>query len=100
MGSVQIGNLRLSILPKITGLPLLRLIRYAYNLREIDMFESLEFGTEGGGFQDLLIHQLVIEVNELIHKGLNRNYERMEERLQSPRGRIDFFEIIQQWRHD
>ena len=96
VGSVQIGDIRLSILPKITGLPLLNLLRYAYNLRHLALFETLDFGVEGGGFQDLLIQQLLSETNELIQRGLNRNYERVEEDLQSPRGRIDFVQFFNQ----
>lgn len=96
VGSVQIGDLRLSILPKITGLPLLNLLRYAYNLRHLALFEPLDFGVEGGGFQDLLIQQLLSETNELIQRGLNRNYERVEEELQSPRGRFDFVKFFNQ----
>ncbi|MEN6622989.1 MAG: restriction endonuclease, partial [Smithella sp.] len=84
VGSIQIDNIRLSILPKITGLPLLNLLRYAYNLRNIDLFEPLNFSLEGGGFQDILIQQLLIESNELIARGLRRNYERLDEHLASP----------------
>ena len=96
VGRIQIGRISLSVLPKITGLPLLNLMRYAYDLRHLDLFEQLEFGVELGGFEDLLIQQLLLETNELLQRGLNRNYERVEEQLQSPRGRIDFSKFFNQ----
>ena len=96
VGSIQLDNLRISILPKIVGIPLLNLLRYAYNLRKLDLFTPLDFGVEAGEFQDLLIQQLVVEIDELIQRGLNRKYERIEEDLQSPRGKIDFLSLSNQ----
>lgn len=93
VGNVQLENLQISISPKITGLPLLNLLRYAYNLRQLDLFEPLDFGTETAQFQDLLIQQLVVEVSELLQRGLNRKYRRIDEDLQSPKGRINFSTI-------
>jgi 5-methylcytosine-specific restriction enzyme subunit McrC len=54
------------------------------------MFGPQVPGVEETQFQDLLIWQLVMEVNELIRRGLQRRYERVEEELASPRGRIQF----------
>lgn len=93
VGNIQLENLQISISPKITGLPLLNLLRYAYNLRNLDLFEPLDFGAETGQFQDLLIQQLVVEVNELLQRGLYRKYRRIDEYLQSPKGRINFSTI-------
>lgn len=90
VGTVQLGDLRISILPKITGMPLLNLFRYAYNLRSLTLFEPLPLGTDTGEFQDLLIHQLSMEATEILDRGLYRRYERVDENLQSPRGRINF----------
>ena len=41
------------------------------------------------GFDDLLIHQLNHEAEQLIHRGLQRAYVRQEASLAVPRGRID-----------
>jgi 5-methylcytosine-specific restriction enzyme subunit McrC len=90
VGSLQLGDLRLTILPKINGLPLLNLLRYTYHLRNFDFFSPLEFGAETTEFQDILIQQLAQEVAELLERGLYRRYERVSENLLSPRGRIDF----------
>ena len=90
VGSLQLGDLRLTILPKINGLPLLNLLRYTYHLRNFKLFSPLDFGAETTAFQDILIQQLALEAAELLGRGLHRRYERVNENLTSPRGRIDF----------
>ncbi len=96
VGSIQMGDLRLTILPKINGMPLLNLLRYAYGFRQLDFFTPLELGTESGLFQDLLIQQLAAEARELLERGLHRRYERVDENLASPRGRINFADLSRQ----
>lgn len=93
VGSVQLGNLRITVQPKISGAPLLNLLRYAYGLRNLDFFSPVEYSQKAHAFQDLLICQLVSEVTELLSRGLYRKYRRMDRHLASPRGRIDFQEI-------
>jgi 5-methylcytosine-specific restriction enzyme subunit McrC len=90
VGTVQLGDLRISIFPKINGLPLLNLLRYAYNLRSLNLFEPLPFGVASGEFQDLLVHQLALEAAEILSRGPYRRYERVGENLSSPRGKINF----------
>ena len=90
VGSIALGNLQLSIRPKITGLPLLNLLRYAYGLRDLDLFEQTRYNLRDHTFLDLLIHQLATEVQELLFRGLHRTYMRRQEPLASPRGRIAF----------
>jgi 5-methylcytosine-specific restriction enzyme subunit McrC len=90
VGHIELGPLRLSIQPKLTGAPLLNLIRYAYNLRNLDLFQPAEQVSGPGTFQDLLIHQLEAEARELLSRGLFRDYLRTQDLLASPRGRIDF----------
>ena len=90
VGTVQLASLRIVIQPKIRGTPLLNLLRYAYNLRKLDLYTLAEQAIGDSNFLDLLIHQLAAEVQELISRGLHRSYERTENVLASPRGRIDF----------
>jgi 5-methylcytosine-specific restriction enzyme subunit McrC len=90
VGSVRLGPLRVTVQPKITGVPLLDLFRYAYGLRNLDFFAPVQYGREESAFQDLLIHQLISEVTELLSRGLLRQYRREDRLLSSPRGRIDF----------
>lgn len=93
VGSVQLGSLRVIVQPKLQGLPLLNLLRYAYGLRHLALFVQHEQGTQADTFQDLLCHQLAAEVAELLARGLHRRYEQRHESLSSPRGRIDFGEL-------
>ncbi len=90
VGAVRLGELHVTIQPKLQGLPLLTLVRYAYGLRDLKLLEVFPQGAESTAFQDLLIHQLGAEVDELLSRGLHRTYGRHEAFLANPRGRIDF----------
>lgn len=96
VGTVRLGDLHFTIQPKLQGLPLLTLLRYAYGLRDLKLFEALPQGVAGPAFHDLLIHQLAAEVGELLARGLHRRYEREDALLASPRGRIDFTSLARQ----
>jgi 5-methylcytosine-specific restriction enzyme subunit McrC len=96
VGSVRLGHVRLTIQPKLSGLPLLNLLRYTYGLRQLELFSPLTYGTAPHAFQDLLIQQLVVETTELLSRGLHRQYMQFERRLPSPRGRIDFQQLARQ----
>ena len=96
VGSVRLGGLRITIHPKISGAPLLSLLRYAYSLRQIDLFSPVEYGSAAHAFQDLLIHQLAAEAAELLSRGLYRQYRRVNQSLSSPKGRINFQELARQ----
>jgi 5-methylcytosine-specific restriction enzyme subunit McrC len=89
VGRLRLGELEISIHPKLRGMPLLVLFRYAYGLRDLKLFSSAEVGAELEGFQELLVQQLASEASELLSRGLHRRYVRRSEELASPRGRID-----------
>jgi len=93
VGRVELGDLRITIRPKIEDAPFLQLLRYAYGLRDLRLFGRTDYLPESRTFQDLLIRQLAAEASELISRGLHRNYVRLDETLQSPRGRIDIKRI-------
>jgi 5-methylcytosine-specific restriction enzyme subunit McrC len=90
VGRVRLGRLLVTVEPKITGMPLLTLLRYAYGLRNLDLFPSTAYDPANSPFQELLVHQLAAEVAELLSRGLHREYTRTRQALASPRGRVDF----------
>ncbi len=96
VGRITLGNIQITVHPKINGVPLLRLLRYAYGLRNLDIFAETEYSGEHQAFQELLIYQLMAEVNELLARGLHRQYVRTDDELTSPRGRIDVQRIARQ----
>ena len=96
VGSIKLGDIRITVHPKLTGAPLLKLLRYAYGLRQLDLFSPVEYGAEARAFQDLLIHQLLAEATELVSRGLHRTYVRLDQDLASPRGRINFQQLTRQ----
>lgn len=89
VGRVRVGDLNITILPKIKGQSLLNLVRYAYGYRRLNLISDSTHLVGQCGFEDLLISQLNAEVQELIARGLLRAYRSTSERLSSPRGRID-----------
>src|SRR5260221_761818 len=93
VGRIALGNLLITVQPKITGMSLVRLLRYAYGLRDLYIATLAGYESEQWAFQDILIAQLVAEVSELLARGLHRRYVRTNEALASPRGRIDLQHI-------
>jgi 5-methylcytosine-specific restriction enzyme subunit McrC len=95
VGRFALGDLLITIKPKISGAPLANLLRYAYRLRHLELHDDVGHATSPVGFEDLLIHQLAAECTELISRGLHRDYLRTSSNLASPRGRIDFARYMQ-----
>ncbi len=89
VGRVRVGDLSITILPKIKGTSLLNLVRYAYGFRNLKLISDSTHLAEKFGFEDLLIIQLNTEIQELVSRGLLRAYVSTSGRLSSPRGRID-----------
>ena len=96
VGRIKLGNINISIRPKIKNAPLLKLIRYAYELRDLQLFFPTEYGVESENFQDLLITQLAAEANELISRGLHRKYTREDGNIISPKGNINIQKIAKE----
>ena len=94
VGRFVLGPLEVTIRPKIAGVPLMNLLRYAYRLRNLQLFDQTGHATSQVGFQDLLIHQLAAEASELFSRGLHRDYRRTETVLANPRGRINFGDYV------
>ena len=88
VGRVDIGGIRVAIRPKLPAMPLGRLLRYAYGLRDVTTVEETISPTEQRSFHDLLIALLATEVEELLHRGLARRYVPLLGKLESPRGQI------------
>jgi 5-methylcytosine-specific restriction enzyme subunit McrC len=88
VGRVDVGPLRIAIGPKLPAMPLARLLRYAYGLRDVMSMEETRVPTTRHGLHDLLIAMLAAEIEEVLHRGLARLYIPLSETLESPRGRI------------
>ena len=93
VGRITIGDLTVTIHPKLKGAPLVGLLRYAYSLRDLERYAPTHAVAESAAFQDLIIAQLVEETTELLSRGIHRDYLRFNAALSSPSGRIDFSRI-------
>ncbi len=89
IGHVAVGPLRITIRPKLPDLSLTRLLRYAYGLRDLGPpLEPVAAPVASYGLQDILVAMLAMEADELLHRGLARQYVGRDEWLESPRGRF------------
>ena len=96
VGRIQLGPLTVTIQPKISGSPLINLLRYAYGLRDLALLDDVVHGVALLSFQDLLILQLRAAVQELVSRGLHRKYIPQQASLVNPRGRVDFERYVRQ----
>lgn len=96
VGRVRLGEIELTISPKISGVSFLKLLRYAYELRNLKLLPNTLYSAEESSFQDIFIVQLIAEVDEIVCRGLNKQYIRNEEMLTAPLGRINIQEIARQ----
>jgi 5-methylcytosine-specific restriction enzyme subunit McrC len=88
VGRVDIGPLRIAIYPKLPVMPLTRLFRYAYGLRDLAVIHNTSTPIIRGGIEDLMVAMLYAEAAELLHRGLAQRYVSLEADLSSPRGQI------------
>jgi 5-methylcytosine-specific restriction enzyme subunit McrC len=93
VGRIRIGDLNITVVPKMRGASLLKLLRYAYGFRRLRLISDTSHLIEPCGFEDLLVAQLNAEAQELLSRGLQRSYIAQNERLASPRGRIDIQQL-------
>ena len=90
VGTIRLGNVTITIHPKISGQLLMGLIKYAYGIRNLALYSPFESGVETRTFQDLLVYQLFWEAKELLARGIRREYLRQNDDLNTIRGEIDF----------
>jgi len=96
VGRLRLGNLTVSVLPKLNGMPLFILLRYAYHFRDLQTVPKADFVTSHTGLSDLLTFQLLTEAKELLSRGLHRKYTRRDRTLASPRGKLNMNRIATQ----
>lgn len=82
VGRVTLAGLVITVQPKIRDMPLVRLLHYAYGLRDLRLMSLVGYSHEQWAFQEILIAQLIEEASELVVRGLHRRYER--ERRMAP----------------
>jgi 5-methylcytosine-specific restriction enzyme subunit McrC len=87
VGRIRVGDLTVTVSPKLRTDALLRLFCYGHDLR--DLLDPTSFAEGGSLFQDLLLAQLHAEASDILSRGLRRAYLAVAEELGSPRGRID-----------
>lgn len=96
VGHISLGNIQLTIQPKLIGTPLLNLFRYAYGLRDIRLLDRSLIPLKDYGLQEIFIFQLIQEVQEILYRGLHKKYVRISKDLKSPKGKLNVQRIARQ----
>jgi 5-methylcytosine-specific restriction enzyme subunit McrC len=86
VGRIRLGEIEITVLPKLKQTSLLNLLRYAYGFRKLRLISETPQQFVESGFADLLVRQLLAEAEELFARGLHRNYVPRKEWL---KGRLD-----------
>jgi 5-methylcytosine-specific restriction enzyme subunit McrC len=94
VGRFSLGEVTITVHPKLSGAPFLNLLRYAYGLRHLDLYAPVGYASTKSAFHDLLIQQLAAEAVELMARGVHRDYEGTRADLANPRGRIEFDRFV------
>lgn len=93
VGRVALGDITITVRPKVDRVPLNTLFGYAYGIRNLHILSGADQYVDDAEFVDLIVQQVIHEARELLSRGLKRAYKRREEELGSPRGRFDLRRI-------
>ena len=93
VGRIRIGNLEITVLPKLNASSLLGLLRYAFGFSRLKLLSDTTHFLDQFGFEDLLVSQLNAEAQELVSRGLQRSYVAQHDWLSSPKGRINIDQL-------
>jgi 5-methylcytosine-specific restriction enzyme subunit McrC len=93
VGRIEVGDLSITVRPKLAPGMLVELVHYAYSLRDFKTLGDAAFPLGDGGLQDLIIDRLRAEARALLSRGVPRRYVRRGDELGSPRGRIDVAQV-------
>lgn len=88
VGTIQVGELRVDVRPRMAAAELATLIRYAYDGDFCQQRSSI--GLQRVGLDELICVVLADELSAVRQKGLSRQYVDRKERLEVLRGRLDF----------
>lgn len=90
VGRLAVGPLDITIVPKVAWTRWHALFGYALRLRGLARSDVVALQVGPASLHDLLVLELLVEVRDLVSRGLHREYVRHRTDLAAPRGRIDF----------
>jgi 5-methylcytosine-specific restriction enzyme subunit McrC len=96
VGKIRLGDIEVTVLPKLKRTSLLNLLGYAYGFRKLRLISETPQELAHSGFADLLVRQLLAEAEELFARGLHRTYVPRTESLPTPKGRLDIKRLAAQ----
>ncbi|MDV4152117.1 restriction endonuclease [Clostridium sp. AL.422] len=96
VGKIGLGNIEINIKPKIEGLPLYKLLKFTYGLKDLKLLNDTTHSLDKLNFFDLIIYELILETSILFKHEIKRNYINKEEDLSNIRGRININRIAKE----
>ncbi|WP_437878386.1 McrC family protein [Sorangium sp. So ce513] len=97
VGVVQLGPLRVTVLPKIATEDLWYILAYGLGLDVVDRRFPNELLLPDAPFADILALLLLEEANALLRRGLRRGYSAHSGWLGAPRGRLELAKLASAW---
>lgn len=91
VGAIKFKDFQLIIEPKISNLNLAKMIAFAYDLSDIDIFkDTVNLSNQKANISDLTALIFLNKVEKIFYQGLRTRYQEKEADISSCRGKIDF----------
>lgn len=88
VGRINLGGFVLHVKPKLSGLPLMQLLKYAYGLDDLRLFDQARYNLEDFALHELVICALLSHAEKIMRRGFFKGYTAREDDLSALRGRI------------
>ncbi|MFW5795312.1 MAG: McrC family protein [Bacillota bacterium] len=91
VGVIKFKDFQLIIEPKISNLSLAKMIAFAYDLNDINIFEdTVGLLNQKANISELIALIFINKAEKLFYQGLRKRYQEKEEDIGSCRGKINF----------
>ncbi|MHB2020522.1 MAG: 5-methylcytosine restriction system specificity protein McrC [Candidatus Xenobia bacterium] len=94
VGTVDLGELTIQVVPKIAPDVVATLLQFALDLDQVRHFAPAQVSLAPHGFVDIVGMQLLHEVDRLIRSGIFQEYRTRSDDLSAPKGRIRFTQLV------
>ena len=92
VGAIKFKDFQLIIEPKINKLDLAKMIAFAYDLNDINIFkDTIGLSNQKSNITDLIALIFLNKAEKLFYQGLRKRYQERKEDISSCRGKINLF---------
>ena len=83
VGKIELDDIQIIVKPKLVGLFYIDYLNISFGLNNLKIFEHANQSIEKYSFVDILIYQLYMGTEDLLRRGVSKDYLKMEENLSS-----------------